>query len=136
MRDRHRAGRSKITRRSAPLMLAPLLMSGCATVTEGTRQDVTIVTTGTSGALCVIANADGEEMARVTSPGRASVPRERTVLRVRCAQEGYRPGQADVRPSVSPRSRVQAPLGYAVDGLSGAMWRYPSEVSVEMVRIR
>lgn len=106
------------------------LVAGCATMTQGTSQDISVLTPGVEGATCVVANERGAVIAQVSASGRVRIAKSRRPLAVRCEKPGFRSGQAELKPSMSSRARVQAPLGYAVDGLSGAMWSYPPEVSV------
>ncbi|MEH6675813.1 hypothetical protein [Phenylobacterium sp.] len=110
-----------------------LLAAGCATLTQGTRQEIAIATPGVQGAQCVVTDDRGEVLARLATPGRAQVERARSPLTVRCDRPGFRPVTVQVPSSFSSRSRVQSPIGYAVDGISGAMWSYPAEVTVTLI---
>lgn len=115
-----------------PLLILPLLVvvAGCATMTEGARQDIVVATPGVEGAQCQITDEQGGLVARVDSAGRAKAPRGRRTLIVRCEKAGFRTNSVELKASMSSRSRIQAPVGYVVDGMSGALWSYPSEVSV------
>lgn len=117
---------------SKRLLIAPflLLTAGCTTLTQGTSQEIAVTTPEIEGARCVVTDAQGNVLARITAPGSARVSRGRQDLAVSCEKAGFRSGVAQLVSSVSPRSRFQVPLGYAVDGISGAMWSYPSEVPV------
>ena len=115
------------------LLVLPLLLlaPACATVTQGASQDIAVLTPNVSGAQCVIAEADGDIVARLTSPGQARISRGRQALLVRCETQDLA-GVAEAQSSFSSRSRIQSPIGYAVDGISGAMWSYPAEVTVPL----
>lgn len=120
-------------------MLRPLLSlslvaltGGCATVTQGTTQTLAVVTPNADGAQCVISNDRGRVVARITTPGSAQISRARSTLEVRYERSGFETGVAQLPSAFSSRSRIQSPIGYAVDGMSGAMWSYPAEVSVMM----
>lgn len=117
------------------LLLLPVavLACGCATVTQGVYQTLSISTPGVTGARCEITDAEGETLAALTGPGQVRIPRARRTLVVKCAHADQ-VGETIVTPDFSSRSRIQSPLGYAVDGLSGAMWTYPDEVVVELQR--
>jgi hypothetical protein len=119
---------------SKPVFALPLLllMAGCATMTQGTSQEIAIVTPEVQGARCIVSDTRGSFIARLESPGRVRVPKARRDLEVRCDKSGFQTGVAAVKPSYAARARVQMPLGYAVDGLSGAMWAYPTEVTVTL----
>lgn len=108
------------------------LTGACATVTQGTSQTIAVTTPNADGAQCVISNDSGRVLGRVTTPGEVRISRARSALEVRCERSGFEPGVAQVRSAISSRSRIQSPIGYAVDGVSGAMWSYPTEVSVTM----
>ena len=109
---------------------ALLLLSGCATLSEGTRQDVVVaLPEGMSGS-CTIRAANGRQLHQGASPLRATLNRGRQTLKAECEREGGGRGATEIKPSFASRARIQAPLGYAVDGMSGAMWSYPAEVTV------
>ncbi len=116
------------------LCLSPLLLTAaCATVTQGTQQTLAVTTPNADGAQCVISNGDGRVLGTVTTPGSVQISRARSALDVRCERAGFGSGVAQVSSAFSSRSRIQSPIGYAVDGLSGAMWSYPSEVLVTLI---
>ncbi|RAK52695.1 hypothetical protein [Phenylobacterium deserti] len=117
-----------------PVLVFPVLISlaGCATLTQGTSQEIAVVTPGVEGAHCVITDANRKVATLMAGNTRAKLSRGRRPLMVRCEKAGFQPGVAEIKASMSSRSRVQAPLGYAVDGLSGAMWSYPAEVTVTL----
>lgn len=117
------------------LLILPVaaLACGCATVTQGVHQTLAVATPGATGAHCEITAPEGETLAALTAPGQVRIPRARRTLVVRCATED-RAGEATLTPRFSSRSRIQSPLGYAVDGLSGAMWTYPDEIVVQLQR--
>lgn len=118
-----------------PLLCLSLfsLIGACATVTQGTRQTLAVTTPNAGGAQCVISRDDGRVLGRVTTPGSVQISRARSALEVRCEHAGFEPGVAQVPSAFSSRSRIQSPIGYAVDGFSGAMWSYPAEVSVTLI---
>ncbi|MBL6081699.1 hypothetical protein JMJ56_27330 [Belnapia sp. T18] len=115
------------------IALLPVLAAGCTTLTQGTSQEISFNTPKAEGAQCVVTNDQGDILARVTAPASVRVLRGRRDLTVHCDKEGFRSGIVQVASSFSSRSRIQVPLGYAVDGISGAMWSYPTEVSVMLV---
>lgn len=109
---------------------AAVTLAGCATMTQGTRQDVLVITPGVEGALCRIVDAEGKQVATVAATGQVRLTKGRRTLTAQCEKPGYQPGSTPLEPAVAARSRVQVPVGYAVDGLSGALWSYPATVQV------
>lgn len=122
-----------------PIMLAAAVialstMGGCATIVNGTHQDVLIKTTDSKGtqidgADCVVANKEGSQS--VKTPGVVNVRRARSDLTVKCEKAGATfayvsaPSKASLLPVLG--------LGFwgmAVDAGTGAMWGYPALITV------
>jgi len=84
---------------TAPV-LALMLLSGCATIVEGTRQKVALKAEGPNGELegvhCTITDSQGPR--NVVTPGWIDIRRSRQPLQVQCELPGYRMAQeAQVR---------------------------------------
>ena len=113
-----------------PLALA-LLAGACSTVTQGTSQEVMLTTPGVQDAVCVVAGGVGDNL-RVTPPAPARWPTRTGDVQLSCSVAG-RPETSQVVVSrYAPRSRFQHPVGYVVDGASGAMWVYPDVIEVSL----
>jgi FlaG/FlaF family flagellin (archaellin) len=120
-----------------PLVLVSIgaaLAAGCSTLTQGTSQEISLVTPGADGATCTVSEAPGDVMATVTTPASVRLSRSRKDVQVSCQKEQYKPESVIIRSKFANRSMIQMPVGYLVDGVSGAMWQYPSEVRVALTR--
>ncbi|EUC15017.1 hypothetical protein [Paraburkholderia hospita] len=131
-----------------PLQLAVLLSAvglvamttGCATVTGGTTQSVSVKTqkdaVDIAGANCVLTNSEGSY--EVTTPGSAKVHRAKGDLAVRCTM----PGEPDATTTVQSSTRKGALAGNiallgvgavvlgGIDRATGAWWGYPDDITV------
>jgi hypothetical protein len=116
----------------ASVVLLALLTSGCATVTQGARQNIAIDTPGVVAAECIVANAKGEVLATVATPGSVRLRSGKRPLNVACNHSGYEEARAEVKSTFNKRARLQGPPGLLVDAISGAMWRYPQVLNIAM----
>ena len=109
-----------------------VILCGCSTLTQGVNQDVALVTPGVEGAACTVKAHDGRQLAATTTPGSVRLSKSRRDVQAVCEKPGYLTGTTTVPASLAGRSLIQAPVGYVVDGVSGAMWTYPSQVVIRM----
>ena len=121
--------------RFAALALIALLPA-CATIVEGTSDNVTL-STNPAGATCTI-DRNGERVGAVaTTPGSVRVGKSRHDLTVACTREGYQPATTTASSSFTGTTfgniLAGGLVGVAVDAASGANNRYPSEVKVDLV---
>lgn len=131
-RDHGRTQRSATWRtRWLPLVLISI-MPGCATIREGARQTIAIDTPGAPGADCAIDTAKGKPLAAVTTPGEVSLRSRKSALRISCRREGFQDASGTLQSTFNKRSRFQGPPGLLVDAISGAMWRFPTAISIPM----
>jgi hypothetical protein len=107
-------------------------VSGCATITTGTHQMLTVHTPGITGARCIVLQ-QGLDPLPVDDFGEVIVPRNARPLTVECRREGFATTQATLKPGIDSHAKFELPTGYLVDYLSGARYRYPSAVTVEMI---
>ncbi len=106
-----------------------LILGACSTLTQGTSQEVALTTPGVQGAVCRVTGGDGVDVT-VTPPTIVKLPKSKRDINVSCAVPGDQPVKQTVVSTYAPRSRFQHPLGYLVDGASGAMWVYPDQIEV------
>lgn len=109
-----------------------LMLSGCATIKEGAKQTIAIDTPDTPGTDCAVNTANGKPVAMVTTPGEARLRSRTSALTVVCRRDGFQETTQIVKSTFNKRSRLQGPEGMLVDAVSGAMWRFPSAISVLM----
>ena len=113
-----------------------LLVTGCATLTKGTSQAVT-VNTDPTGATCTMTR-DAKPVAIVNStPGSVPVEKAQGTIAVLCRKQGY----LDAAGALA--SEFQAMtfgnilfgglVGVVVDAASGAMHQYPDMVTITLI---
>ena len=107
-------------------------VGGCSTLTMGTSQEITVITPGADHATCAVSDQSGGVLATITTPGVVRLPRSRKDVQLSCQKELYQAATATIRSKFASVSMVQMPVGYLVDGVSGAMWEYQSKVLVAM----
>jgi hypothetical protein len=117
------------------------LGTGCATITDGTHQDVSVKTRKDSvdvaGANCVLTNSKGTW--QVTTPGKVTVHRAKDDLSVKCTMDGA----VDAVATVKSSTRKGAVAGNAVmfglvgmiaaegvDKSTGGAYVYPDDITV------
>lgn len=117
----------------AAAMSALLLTSGCASVMEGTTQQVA-VDSDPAGADCTVSNSQGKWP--VKTPGAVTVQKSASVLVVHCSKAGYQNGSAYYAPRMSSMAAAGAMMPYVglidavTDASSGAAMIYPDNAFV------
>ena len=119
------------------LLLSFVMMTtGCATLTKGTSQAVT-VDTDPSGAMCTLTR-DAKPLAIVNpTPGSVPVEKAQGTIAVACTKQGF----LEVAGNLA--SEFQAMtfgnilfggiIGVVVDAASGAMHQYPDSVTITLI---
>lgn len=118
-------------------IVASLLLSGCASVTNTETQQISIATrdkggVAVSAADCLWKNTKGE--GRFQSPSVVSVRRDYAALHIICKKEGF-PDAVDAFNSKSTSAMagnilVGGLIGAAIDHSSGAAYDYPATMTV------
>ena len=113
-----------------------LLLSGCASITQGTTQVISF-SIDPQEAKCAIVNKDNATLGTVS--GKANllqVSKGAGDLIANCTAEGYERKTTRIISSTQPAGvlGVAIDLGI-VDMLTGAMWKYPDHVSISMDKI-
>lgn len=132
----------QIAATTACIFLA-ILTTGCATVTGGTTQNVSVKTqkdaADVAGADCVLSNSRGSWT--VTTPGKVSVHRAQDDLNIRCSKDGER----DITTAVKSKTRTGTIVGNVVllgvgalvldgvDKANGSAYAYPETITVSFV---
>lgn len=116
-----------------PLALAALLLLGaCATITTGTTQTVAISTPGVSDAQCSVRKPNYGPVP-VDGSGQIRVPRNQHPLTITCDKAGFATAQVTLPAEIEDSAKLELPMGYLIDFLSGARYKYAKQVSIEMV---
>lgn len=121
-------------------LLVCALVTGCASVTGGTTQEVAVQARGAddkevAGALCVLKNERGS--ANVTTPGKTTVKRSNERLEVTCTKPDAPQGSLSVESAtrLAMLANILLPGGTAMammDHASGAAYEYPESITVVM----
>jgi len=118
------------------LAVIAFLGSGCATLTKGSSQTIT-VSTDPSGANCALSR-DGK-MVAVINPTPGSIPVEKSsgTISVLCKRAGYQDSAgvlaSEFQAMTFGNILFGGLIGLAVDAASGAMNQYPEMVTITMV---
>ena len=111
-------------------------MAGCATITKGTDQLVTI-DTEPDGAVCDLFTDDKQIAVINPTPGSIKVPKSKKDLSVRCEKDGYFPTEGVIKSSFQGMTfgniLFGGIIGIAIDAGSGAMNKYEEGVSITLI---
>ena len=127
---------------SAKLLLISmgfLILSGCASITGTTGQNVSVQTReqagqDVSGAVCELTNNKGKWF--VTTPGSVGINRSNDDLQVLCKKDNYAPGSASIvsvtKGAMFGNIIFGGGIGAVIDHTSGAAYEYPSIFQIVM----
>ena len=111
-------------------------VAGCATITKGTDELVTI-DTEPDGAQCVLFMENKQIAAINPTPGSIKVPKSKKDLSVRCEKDGYLPTAGVIASSFQAMTignvLFGGIIGVAIDAGSGAMHKYEEGVSITLI---
>ena len=111
---------------------ALLALSGCATITSGTSQSVTIDTikpdgSSIAGVACTINNGKGSWV--VTTPGSITINKAYGDAVAKCEKSGDPATEARVQSKTKAHTAgnliLGGVIGLGIDAMSGATWAYP-----------
>lgn len=118
------------------LLSAAAFASGCATIANGTTDQVTIETTP-PGARCELRQGAGAVYQVNPTPGAVEIAKSRRDVTVTCEKDGYLPEAgvlASELKSLDPGSMLAGGLiGVAIDASTGALTRYPPMLRLTLV---
>jgi hypothetical protein len=118
--------------RASTLVLA-LPLGACATVIDGTNQNIGLVTTPT-GASCTLTR-EGIVLAQISpTPGQVEVSKSKDDIIVACEKSGHQKAEVRVVSSFGGTTfgniLLGGVVGVVVDAASGANHKYPDSVTV------
>ncbi|MDX2205499.1 MAG: translation initiation factor 2 [Hyphomicrobiaceae bacterium] len=122
----------------ASFLLAAALC-GCATITRGTTQNISINTPGAAGAQCTLSSpAVGTKV--VVTPATVVVQKGQDAIAVRCSKECFQDGAGVIESNIEGMTAgnvlVGGVIGLGVDAASGAMNKYNSDTNIVMPPIQ
>lgn len=111
------------------------LLTGCASITQGTHQNITVTTPPVHGARCQLKNTKGVWVIPKT-PGWVKVHKASGPLNVTCRKLGYAPGKkivnSHMQAAVAGNVIFGGLVGVGLDSADGAAFKYPKKVVVPM----
>ncbi len=127
-------------------LMTAFCLSGCATVIEGTTQEITVIT-DPPGASCSLTRR-GELLGTIApTPGTLKIDKTKHDIQINCQKDGYDDSSArdESDRAASSFGNMAAGrlitrrfgvglIGHAVDSISGADNKYDSEVHVTLVK--
>lgn len=119
----------------APILLLACLVSGCASITTGQNQTLSVEAPGCPEASCVLSNNDGTFYVNRT-PGTTMVNKSCSKLTVSCSRPGFPDHvehfSAGFQSMTVGNVLIGGLVGAGVDAFTGAACKYPSVISVGM----
>lgn len=125
----------------AAMSVAACALAGCASVFEGTSQDISVVS-NPIGARCAFKRTDGQDMGVVEStPGRLTVRKSKYDLTITCNKPGYQTAAyvnhsgttATIAANVAVDLLLTAGISSIVDSSTGADNKYDSVVNITLI---
>jgi len=118
----------------AAIAVAGFALSGCATILEGTTQNVSVLTAPAEGAQCTLKNSEGTWF--VTTPGSTTVHKTKNDMTIDCTKAGYTPAHVVATSHFGATTAgnviVGGLVGIGVDAASGANFHYDSPITVPL----
>jgi hypothetical protein len=116
-----------------------VLLAGCATITRGTMQSVSINTPNVVGAVCTLQSSSiGTKT--VTAPTTVSLEKGQDNIAVHCKKQCYTDGVGTLVSSVEGMTAgnilVGGVIGLGVDAASGAINKYEPGIEIQMTPIK
>ena len=114
-----------------------LALGGCATITRGTTQNVGVDTPGVTGATCTVTTTVGPQT--VSTPGVFLLPKSSAALPVKCTKACYNDSGGVLGSTFEAMTAgniiLGGVIGFGVDAMSGAINKYPDQISIPMTPI-
>jgi hypothetical protein len=116
--------------------LAAVGLSGCGTITQGTTQDIAIVSSPPGGH-CEL-DRDGEHVATLyRTPGKVHVDKTKDDIVLTCTKLGYQTASVNLESGYGIGTFgniiLGGAVGWGIDSASGADNKYPSTANVQFV---
>lgn len=120
--------------------LLAVSLPACSTVMNGSNQLVKVNTGDVRNADCsVTGGSDFSVDERFQTPAEVRLPRSKKTLKFSCDKAGYQTATKNVVGRVEGSSAgnilVGGPIGVGVDALSGAIFKYPDEITIPMEKL-
>lgn len=121
--------------RLTALVLALATTGACATIVQGTSQNIMVITEP-PGASCVLTR-EGVAIARVAeTPAQVTIDRSHSSITMECARAGYQPATVRMSSTVAAATfgniLAGGLIGLVVDASTGASTAYENEIRVTL----
>ena len=116
-----------------PLIVGSVVLSGCASITQGTTQVISF-SIDPSEAKCAVVNKDGSTLGTVSGKSNLlQVSKGAGDLIANCSAEGHEQKTTRIVSSTQTAGVLGVAIDFGItDMLTGAMWKYPDHVSIVM----
>ncbi|NNC37881.1 MAG: hypothetical protein EX271_08735 [Acidimicrobiales bacterium] len=117
-------------------IVVPLLaLPACSTIVNGKNQSVKVRTGYVGGADCLLSGGSKYAVkARFTTPAQIQIPRSKKALKLYCKKDGYLDAVQQVDAYMEETAVGNLLLvGAGVDAYTGALYKYPDTIILEMV---
>ena len=123
---------------AAAVSLVAVCLSGCASIVEGTSQEI-LVNTNPVGASCDFVR-EGNVIAKVTNtPGGVTIKKTKHDITLKCNKEGYQEAtylnHSGADGATFGNIILGGGIGWAIDSASGSDNKYTGEVNVSLVPV-
>ncbi len=119
--------------------LVAALASGCASITKGTTQSISLDTPGAQGASCTLTSEGIGGSKTVATPATLMLDKSQHNIAVNCKKECFQDGVGIISSTTESMTAgnilVGGVVGLAVDAASGAMNKYNDANQIAMVAI-
>ncbi|MEM7467291.1 MAG: hypothetical protein AAF387_10440 [Pseudomonadota bacterium] len=127
---------TRILLQLAAVLISPLLFSGCASITSGKTQSLTLESVcggdPVDGAQCELTNSKGRWI--VKTPGSVAVHKAYGDLNISCTKEGFGAAGGTFESSANGGAWgniiAGGVVGYFIDAGSGAGFNYPETMTI------
>ncbi len=121
-------------KKQALAITAIYLLSGCATIIDGTQQNISVNTPEASGAKCQLTDSKGANWYVENTPGTAKVAKGNGPMTIICKKDGYKTTSIKVEESLAApllgNVILGGGVGVIVDAASGAAQNYPEKATL------
>ena len=122
------------------VLVAGFVAAGCASITKGTTQSISLDTPGAPGTNCTLTSEGIGGSKTVTTPATVMLAKSQHNVAVSCKKECFQDGVGIIASSTESMTAgnilVGGVVGLAVDDASGAMNKYNDVNQIAMVPVQ
>ena len=120
--------------------MAAISLSACSTIANGKHQAVMFSTGAVKGADCQVTEGrNGAQNISFQTPAEVQIRRAKASIMVECEKEGYelasRRVESNMEGTTGGNVVAGGFVGLGVDAMTGAMFKYPDTVLIDMEKI-